>query len=113
MAKMLGVNGELTALDLSSNDLKDEGVSAVCKAIQSNKETKLASLNFNDNGIGPGGANAVAAMVAVTGGLTSVDLSRNDLTDRGRDMTGIKELAAALGVNSSLTEVPLNSSPRV
>jgi hypothetical protein len=31
---------------LSNNDLRDEGVSAVCEAIQSNKETKLASLNF-------------------------------------------------------------------
>jgi hypothetical protein len=55
---------------LSFNELKDEGISAVCEAIQSNKETKLASLNFKNNGISPGGANAVAAMVAVTGVLT-------------------------------------------
>jgi hypothetical protein len=66
------VTGGLTALDLSFNDLKEEGVSAVCEAIQSNKETKLASLNFRNNGIGPVGANAVAAMVAVTGALTEV-----------------------------------------
>ena len=57
---------------MSSNDLKDEGIRAVCKAIQSNKETKLASLNFSDNDIGPVGANAVVAMVAVTGALTEV-----------------------------------------
>ena len=67
------VTGGLTALDLSSNDLMDEGVSAVCEAIQSNKETKLASLDFEYNGISPGGANAVAAMVAVTpGALTKI-----------------------------------------
>jgi Ran GTPase-activating protein (RanGAP) involved in mRNA processing and transport len=66
------VTGGLTALDLYYNDLKDEGISAVCEAIQSNKETKLASLNFNSNCIGPVGANAVAAMVAVTGALTEV-----------------------------------------
>ncbi len=77
------VNGGLTALNLSSNCLKDEGVSAVCEAIQSNKETKLASLNFGDNNIGPVGANAVAAMVAVTGGLTALDLSSNCLKDEG------------------------------
>eukprot|EP00900_Chrysochromulina_parva_P015230 jgi/Chrpa1/23708/Chrysochromulina_OHIO_Genome00027833-RA len=41
VAKMLCVNGGLTALNLSSNSLKDEGVNAVCEAIQSNKETKL------------------------------------------------------------------------
>ena len=126
------------------NDLDDEGVSAVCKAIQSNKETKLASLNFGNNKIGPFGANALAAMVAVTGSLTSlnlgdnqlcgldkygdgtysaegitaiadalrvngsltsIDLSENALTNYGRDMTGIKQLAAALGVNGWLTEV--------
>ena len=60
-------SGSLTALDLSVNKLKDEGVSAVCEAIQSNKETTLSSLNFGYNGIGPVGANAVAAMVAATG----------------------------------------------
>ncbi|KOO34547.1 protein nlrc3 [Chrysochromulina tobinii] len=72
IADALLVNGGLTALNLSSNRLNDEGVSAVCKAIQSNKETKLASLDLKYNGIGPGGANAVAAMVAVTGALTQV-----------------------------------------
>jgi Ran GTPase-activating protein (RanGAP) involved in mRNA processing and transport len=73
IASLISVNGGLTALDLSSNDLKDEGVSAVCEAIQSNKETKLASLNFRNNDIGPVGANAVAAMVAVTGALTKIE----------------------------------------
>ena len=72
IADALRVNGVLTALDLSSNKLKDGGVSAVCQAIQSNKETKLASLNFRNNEIGPVGANAVAAMVAATGSLTKM-----------------------------------------
>jgi hypothetical protein len=45
----------------------------VCKAIQSNKETKLTSLNFERNHFGPVGANAVAAMVAVTGALTKIE----------------------------------------
>ncbi len=80
LAAALGVNGSLTALNLSSNRLKDEGVSAVCEAIQSNKETKLALLNIENNGIGPVGGNAVAAMVAVTGAQTSVDVGWNDIT---------------------------------
>ena len=138
IASLISVNGLLTALDLSDNYLKDEGVSAVCKAIQSNKETKLASLNFGVNKIGPVGANALVAMVAVTGSLTSlnlssnhfgakgaatlapalaangsltsIDLSENALTNYGRDMTGIKQLAAALGVNGSLTSIDLSSN---
>ena len=95
---------------MSYNNLKDGGVSAVCKAIQSNKETKLASLNFQNNKIGPVGANAVAAMVAATGSLTSINLSRNILTNYGRDMTGVTELATALGVNGGLTALDLSSN---
>jgi len=83
VAKMLGVNGGLMALDLSNNGLEDEGVSAVCEVIQSNKETKLASLNFMHNGISPVGSKSVAAMVAVTGALTSVKLGGNKLGDEG------------------------------
>ena len=73
LAPALAANGALTALDLSFNNIDDEGVSAVCEAIQSNKETKLSSLNFRNNGIGPVGANAVAAMVAATGSLTKME----------------------------------------
>jgi hypothetical protein len=94
--------GGLTALDLSSNSLEDEGISAVCEAIKSNKETKLASLNFMDNGIGPVGANTVAAMVAVTGALTKIDVSRNFLGPEGA-----KVFADALRVNGSLTKMSL------
>jgi hypothetical protein len=78
---------------LSSDCLKDEGVSAVCEAIQSNKETKLASLNFADNNIGPVGANAVAAMVAVTGSLTRLDVRDNKIAGDGASQLS----AAVLG----------------
>ena len=113
LAAALGVNGSLTALDLSYNSFEDEGLSAVCEAIQSNKETKLSSLNFKNNDIGPVGANAVAAMVAATGSLTSLDLSNNALcgmaTYGGGTYTaeGITAIANALRVNGSLTELSI------
>ena len=113
LAPAIAANGGLTALNLSSNSLKDEGVNAVCKAIQSNKETKLASLNFSSNGIGPVGANAVAAMVAVTGGLTSLNLSSNDIGGYWDDdqktivftPEGPKAIADALFVKGALTKI--------
>ena len=142
VAKMLGVNGGLTALDLSSNnldDVDDENVSAVCEAIQSNKETKLASLNFKNNNIGPVGANALAAMVAVTGSLTKMSLAENKLEEEGTKaicealeqnktlkeldisggypsgsniggLAGAKHVAKMLGVNSSLTSLDLSNN---
>ena len=59
-------------MSIYSNDVGDEGVGAICEAIQSDKETMLTSLNFVYNGIGRVGANAVAAMLAVTGSLTKM-----------------------------------------
>jgi len=102
------VTGGLTALNFSSNRLEDEGVSAVCEAIQNSKETKLASLNFRNTSIGPVGANDVAAMVAVTGGLTSLDLSNNALCGVNvfggtYTVKGITAIADALRVNGGLT----------
>ena len=93
------------------NNLDDEGVSAVCEAIQSKKETKLASLNFGNNNLGPVRANALAAMVAVTGSLTSLNLGDNQLCslDKYGDGTysaeGITAIADALRVNGSLTKM--------
>jgi hypothetical protein len=105
------VTGALTELSIYGNHVGDEGVGAICEAIQSNKETKLASLNFGKTGISPVGANAVAAMVAVMGGLTSLDLSGNqlcglDLNGRGTyTAEGITAIAEALGVNRALTKI--------
>ena len=113
IADALRVNGALTALNLSNNYLNSESVSAVCEAIQSNKETKLASLNMGKNRFGPVGAKSVAAMVAVTGALTSLDLSNNALCGLVQGgfggvsgtytAEGITAIADALRVNGALT----------
>jgi hypothetical protein len=105
VAGLMPVMGGLTALDLSSNSLKDEGVSAVCEAIQSNKETMLASLNFKDNGIGPVGSKSVAAMVAVTGGLTKMSLAQNELGEEGT-----KAICEALEQNKTLKELDISGA---
>ena len=72
LAPALAASASLTELNLYDNKVKDEGVTAICEAVQSNKETKLASLNVGENKIGPAGAKSVAAMVAVIASLTSV-----------------------------------------
>ena len=83
-APALAANASLTDLKLEYNGLQDEGVTAVCKGIQSNKDTKLASLNISRNGVGPEGAKSVAAMVAVTASLTKIDVRLNALGDDGK-----------------------------
>ena len=84
IANALKANASMTELKLSCNSLKDEGVIAICKALQSNKETKLASLDIARNGIGAAGAKAVMAMAAVVGSMTRLDVRGNYLGEGGR-----------------------------
>jgi NLR family CARD domain-containing protein 3 len=108
IADAIRVNGALTELCIDGNYVGDEGVSAVCEAIQSNKETKLASLYFRGNGIGPVGANAVAAMVAVTGALTKLSLAWNELGEEGT-----KAICEALKQNKTLKELDLSGRDNI
>ena len=84
LAPALAANGALTSLDLSKNQL----------------------CGLNDNyGFGTytaEGITAIADALRVNGGLTRINMSGNNLSGSGKDMTGIKELAAALGVNGVL-----------
>ena len=72
LAPAIAGSGSLTELQLGSNNLKDEGVMSICNAVKENKEMKLATLSFYNNGVGPAGAQSVAAMLAGTGSLTKV-----------------------------------------
>ena len=100
-------NGALTSLNLYWNFIKDKGWGAIFAAICGNKDGKITSLDVSSEIIGPAGVKLIAEALrtSVTGALTRINMSRNNLTDSGRDVTGIKELAAALGVNGALTEV--------
>ena len=79
LAPAIAVSASVTELNLYQNYIKDEGVTAICEALQSNKETKLASLDIGFNSIGPAGAKSVAAMAAVVASLTSLNLAENNL----------------------------------
>ena len=66
---------------------------------------KLKSLNLSGKKLRVASAIVIASLISVNGSLTSINMSGNYLTNFGRDMTGITELAAALGVNGSLTKI--------
>ena len=108
LAPEISVIASVTQLNLHYNSLKDEGVTAICKAVQSNKETKLASLIISANEVGPVGAKAVAAMAAVVASLTSLDLYGNQIGTEGA-----KALAPGLAANgSSMTRLDVRYNVR-
>ena len=65
-------------------------------------------LNLSDNNIGVEGAKPLADALRVCPSVTSLNLSKNNLTNYGRDMTGITALADALKVNGSLTRLDVS-----
>jgi len=101
----------VTTLDLSVNRIGDDGAKVIAEALKV-KDSKIMSLDASSENIGPVGGKLIseALRTSVTGGLTSINLSGNHLTNYGTDMTGIKELAAALGVNGALTMLSLARS---
>ena len=108
IASLISVNGGLTATNLLGNQLDAESAHMLA-AVAKQKGISLCGIRRDQTTadykfLKPPDAILLASdlsQAVVTGALTSIDLSRNDLTHYGRDMTGIKELAAALGVNGA------------
>ena len=120
VAAMVAVTGALTKLSLASNKLEEAGTKAICEALEQNKTLKELDIsvdrfgNKDSNIGGSAGAKHVAKMLCVNGGLTSIDLSRNQLCgiwegQRGQQGTytaeGITAIADALNVNGALKKL--------
>ena len=111
--------GSLTVANLLGNQLDAESAKMLTE-VAKQKGISLCGIrrdqttaDFSMQNLKPPDAILLASdlsQAVVTGSLTSIDLSNNELTNYGRDMTGIKQLAAALGVNGSLTSLDLSSN---
>ncbi len=99
---VLGACASLQYLSLDLNPaLGDAGVHGLCRGLRSNNTLKRLSLS--GCGLGPDGAEDVAAVVgAPTCMLESIDLSGNDI-----GLTGLRSLAVAASYSKTLQELLL------
>ena len=106
-------------VNLNENELGDEGWCAIFDALRDSPKNKIANWDLQDEGVGPTTAKSLAAYVAASGSLASLDLTGNQLcgvwiewemdwddleyeVQKGTyDASGIKALADALGARSS------------
>ena len=72
LADALRFNGSVTKILVGGNSLRDEGTTILCDALRESTVSKVQELSLYNNGIGPDGAKAVAAMAAVVPSVTSV-----------------------------------------
>src|SRR3989338_6644607 len=91
----------LTSLNLSSNQLGDEGAGRLAEALAFN--STLTNLNLKSNNVGDKGASRLAEALATNSSLTSLNLMNNWVGDEGAG-----RLAEALAINSALTTLNLS-----
>ena len=109
---MNNVKRSLASIDISENNLGDEGKCAIAKAIPSsvlqslkcdalNLQADATSVDLRSKELGPADAELLAAaMTKFMGSLSSINLSENKIGSEGA-----KVLAPAIRDSHSLTQV--------
>ena len=96
-------NSTLTALNLSSNNITDEGAKRLAEAIKVN--TTLQELNISMNKITDEGAKRLAEAIQINTTLQELNISMNKITDEGA-----KRLAEAIQINTTLQELNISKN---
>ena len=81
---------------------------ALCDALRATKI--LRKLDLSNNALRAEGTAVVGAMLSANDSITSIDLARNDVTQRGRCMDGVVALAAVFAGNDHLSSLGLASN---
>ena len=117
LAGLLPVSHSLASIDISQNNLGNEGKCAIAKAIPSsvlqslkcdalNLQADATSLDLRSKQLGAADAELLAAaMTKFMGSLSSIDLSKNSIGSEGA-----KVLAPAIRDSHSLTECDLRDN---
>ena len=92
-------------------DSKDIVLKHLFKYVSSNRVMKSFVVTGRNDAIGPEGAKALAPAIANSALLTTLKLSGNNLTNYGKDTSGVIAIAEALKANTSLTEACRLRSP--
>jgi hypothetical protein len=117
VAKMLGVNGGLTRVDIRRNSIAGDGAEQLAAAVLGNlkiemfneipiKEMRadsLTELDLKGKVVGVEGGMVVAGLMPVMGGLTKLSLAENKLEEEGT-----KAICEALEQNTTLKELDIS-----
>jgi Ran GTPase-activating protein (RanGAP) involved in mRNA processing and transport len=86
IGEALRLNTSLTKVDLSYNNIEDDGCSFIAEGIKASG--MLVELALSGNLIGDNGATSVAKLLLRNGTLTKLELARNSIGDKGAAAIG-------------------------
>ena len=102
IASDLRVSAVLTECNVRRNKLDSESANVLAK-VATEKRVMLFGIkhdqtvaDFSSQGLGPVDAVLIASDLRVSAVITNLNLAQNDLTNHGRDMSGIQAIADAL-----------------
>ena len=101
ISEYLKNNSSLCKLNLSKNNITDEGAKVLAETIQVN--TILQELNICKNEITDEGAKIFAEAIQINTTLQNLNMSQNKITDEGA-----KRLAEAIVINKTLQELNIS-----
>lgn len=109
IAEALKVNSTLTSLNLAGNQIIDDGIARLSKALSFDQNQTLTSLDLSNNNFGIEGLTALVGAIAQplkpNKTLTTLHLAGNKLGDEAIGM-----LSKALSYNRSLTTLNLSDN---
>ena len=124
ISEALKVTPSVTKILVGGNRLRDEGTIILCDALRESTVSKVEELSLHNNGIGPDGAKAIAALCIVCASLTQVKLdgfalpikqlkgtepvASLDFRFRGLGVASAVVIASLIQGNASLTSLDLS-----
>lgn len=81
----IATNTSLEELSLKANDIGDDGLTALCTALQQ-RPTSLKVLDVGNNALTEEGAKALAGWLPSASQLQDLNVYMNDMGDAGADM---------------------------
>jgi len=103
IAWILRYTKAVTKLNLSLNNIGDEGAKVIGEVLRTN--TTLTQLHLSENNIGDEGAKVIGEVLRTNTTLAQLDLSWNKIGDEGTKVIG-----EALRINTTLTQLSLSKN---
>lgn len=79
----LSLSKTIKELNLSGNNIGDEGVAIVIKALSNKKKQSLHVLSLSNNRISSVGCKKICEFIALCSSMEEIQLSNNDIDNEG------------------------------
>lgn len=97
-----------TVLDLSNHQIRLPEVAIICELIKNKKSVHIGVINLSNNGIDANGSIMLCNTIANLKNIYKIDVSHNPVTNKGKNIEGIKAWVNLTAKSTFLSEMITN-----